>query len=1303
MVQSKQAESSAAIAAEEEFSPLAELGVATPQRGWVRRLLRYAGLAVLVAYFGFAAVVLALRFWILPYIEEHPELIARAITHNIGQRVSIGSVDSGWQGLRPYLALTELRLYDSANRVALSLPAVSCTLSWDTLAFGALRFHSLSLDKPDLNIRRDQTGTLYVAGVKLNAEQAGAGFSDWLLTQREVIVRDAQVSWDDQQRGAPILSLADLNFVMRNRGSRHRFALRAQPPRELAAALDIRGDLEGWTLEQLQAWNGKLYAEFAYTDLAAWRTWIDYPLEIQRGQGGLRLWLGFADKRLREATADVALGNISARVAAELPLLEMRLLQGRLSAKGVGDGYEFGGRQVAMELQSGVILPPAQFALQWSPGDAKREEHGEVRIDALQLQPLAQLGEYLPLPQELRKFLAEAAPQGSMSDMRFDWQGPLSKPQRFSARGHFDRLGMRAYAGLPGFAGISGNIDGNEMGGTALVNATKAQVELPRVFVDPVRDFDTLTAQLGWSHVRDELQLKLSNIAFANAHLAGTAFGSYNTAAEGPGVIDLSARLNRADARHVARYIPFLKSREVLDWLDRALLTGRARDVSLRLKGDLKDFPFAGGKGGVFQVSARATNGSLRYAPGWPTIDGIDADLRFDGKRMEVISRKASVLGAKVASARVVLPDLFEEDRVLEVNGQAEGPSAEFLKFVAQSPVSNLTGGITANMGASGNGKLQLKLQLPLARPDEVKVAGSYQLIGNQVSIDADWPPLSQVSGRLDFTESGVNMRAVNAQFLGGPVVFGIASQREGSIAVNARGTLNAASLQAALEQPLLGQVSGTTAWSSNMTFRRRGASILVESALQGIVSTLPAPLGKAGADVLPLRFEHTVSTEEHSSRWSGPPTTDRSTLDLGKLVRMEMQRRRDGGKMLIERGAIGLNEAPRLPEKGIVLNGNASELDLDQWLRVLAGSGGAELPLSSLRLKIGALDVYGKRINDVALRAGFQGGDWLANVTARELAGDVRWRSQGKGRISAQLSHFTFPEPTPGKLAQEAPPKELPGLDIVADNLIVRDKKLGRLELTAANEGLDWRIEKLNLATADSQLSADGVWQGVAAQQRTRLNLKLEISDVGKFLERFGYPGSMQRGKSKLLGKLSWNGSPQNIDYPTLAGDLSLIAEKGQFLRIEPGIGKLLGILSLQALPRRITLDFRDIFSEGFAFDTITGTAAVANGVLHTQDFIMLGPSAQVAMSGDIDLSHETQTLRVRVVPSVGDSLSVAGLVLLANPITGVASFLAQRLLKDPLGQAFAFEYAVSGTWTDPKVEKVAHEPPAGAAGEAK
>ncbi len=1294
MVQPDHTETSATPPAEEDFSPLAELGVAPARRSLVRKLLRIGSIAALVVYFGFAAVVLALRFWILPQIEDHPEAIAQIISRNIGQRVSIGSVDSGWQRLRPYLALTDVQLYDQEGRVALSLPAVSCTLSWDSLAFGTLRFDSLSLDKPNLNIRRDTAGTLYVAGVKLNPEETGGGFSNWLLAQREVIIRDAQVSWEDQLRQAPLLSLAGLNFVMRNRGSHHRFALRAQPPRELAAALDLRGDLEGGTFEQLQAWNGKLYAELAYTDLAAWRAWIDYPLEIQHGQGGLRLWLGFADKRLDEATADVALGNISARLAPELPLLEMRSLQGRLSAKRARGGYEIAGKQVALALQSGETLPPAQFEVQWQPGDGRRAEQGEVRIAALELQPLALLGEYLPLPQDMRKLLADATPQGSVGDVHFDWQGPLPNPQRYSVRGHFDRLSMRAYAGLPGFSGISGNIDGNEKGGSVLLNAAKSSVELPRVFAEPARDFDTLTAQLGWSHVQGELQLKLSNIAFANADLAGTAFGNYTTAAGGPGVIDFTARLNRTDARHVVRYIPFM-NRAALDWLDRALLAGHASEVSLRLKGDLKDFPFQSAKGGVFQIAAKVADATLHYAEGWPDISGITGQLHFDGRRMDVMSNRASVLGAKVINAHVALPDMFTPDRVLAVTGQAEGPTAEFLKFIAQSPVNNLTGGITANMGAAGNGRLQLKLDLPLARLADARVAGSYQFIGNRVSIDTDWPPVEQVSGRLDFTDSGVSMRAVNAQFLGGPVAISMANQRDGSIAVNARGTLNAALLQSVLEQPLLRQVSGTTAWSSSMSFGKRGANIVVESGLQGIGSTLPAPLNKAPGDVLPLRFERTIIAEDQRVGAAGPPPGDRNTLDIGKVVRMEIHRRREDGKMVIERGAVGLNEPPRLPEKGIVISGNAPELDLDQWLHVFGGAPGAQAQLSSLNLKVGALDIYGKRINNVTLRAGFQGTDWLANIDARELEGDVRWRSLGKGRVSARLSHFTFPEPTPGKLADDTPPTELPGLDIVADNLVARDRKLGRLELAAVNEGRDWRIDKLTLTTPESQLSGDGLWQGVAAQQRTSVNLKLEISDVGKYLERFGYPGSMQRGSAKLLGKLAWAGNPQTIDYPSLAGDLSLIAQKGQFLKIEPGIGKLLGILSLQALPRRLTLDFRDIFSEGFAFDTITGTAAVAKGVLRTQDFSMKGPSAQVAMSGNIDLAQETQALKVRVVPSVGDSLSVAGLVLLANPITGVASFLAQRLLKDPLGQAFAFEYSVTGTWADPKVEKLARGQP--------
>jgi uncharacterized protein YhdP len=334
-------------------------------------------------------------------------------------------------------------------------------------------------------------------------------------------------------------------------------------------------------------------------------------------------------------------------------------------------------------------------------------------------------------------------------------------------------------------------------------------------------------------------------------------------------------------------------------------------------------------------------------------------------------------------------------------------------------------------------------------------------------------------------------------------------------------------------------------------------------------------------------------------------------------------------------------------------------------------------------------------------------------------MEGDVDWRPRGQGRIVARMKHFTLPEASPYALAQAAalaqnqarpqspspaPPSrepkraaDLPELDLVADSFIVRDKNLGRLELAAANLGRDWNIEKLVLSSPDGGLQADGVWQNFAIQPRTSLNLHLESSDIGKLLERLGFPGSMRRGQATLEGKLAWVGNPQSIDYPSLTGNLKLDAKQGQFSKIEPGIGKLLGILSLQAIPRRITLDFRDIFSDGFAFDQITGNVDIARGVMTTSGLKIDGPSAKVEISGSANLVSETQNLRIRVLPTIGEGVSLAG-ALLINPIVGLATLVAQKILKDPLSQILAYEYGVTGTWDDPRVEKLHGPQPADA-----
>ena len=183
--------------------------------------------------------------------------------------------------------------------------------------------------------------------------------------------------------------------------------------------------------------------------------------------------------------------------------------------------------------------------------------------------------------------------------------------------------------------------------------------------------------------------------------------------------------------------------------------------------------------------------------------------------------------------------------------------------------------------------------------------------------------------------------------------------------------------------------------------------------------------------------------------------------------------------------------------------------------------------------------------------------------------------------------------------------------------------------------------------------------------------------------------------GTAKLTGQLKWAGSPDEFNIAGLGGNLQLVAQNGQFLKIQPGVGRLLSVLSLQSLPRRLTLDFSDIFSSGFSFDKISGATQIDRGIMKTDDFLMEGSSAKVAISGETDLDKGTQRLRIQVTPSISDSLSLAAFA--GGPLVGAAAFVAQKILKDPIGKLVAYEYEITGTWDNPQVVNTKdNKPPA-------
>ena len=209
---------------------------------------------------------------------------------------------------------------------------------------------------------------------------------------------------------------------------------------------------------------------------------------------------------------------------------------------------------------------------------------------------------------------------------------------------------------------------------------------------------------------------------------------------------------------------------------------------------------------------------------------------------------------------------------------------------------------------------------------------------------------------------------------------------------------------------------------------------------------------------------------------------------------------------------------------------------------------------------------------------------------------------SQPNGRLVARLARFAMPgaaelAPWTGARPASAPAEAAnawPALDIAADTFISHERDLGRVEVIAHPGDRDWQIEKLVRSNDAGRIDAKGAWRVAGRTQQTRLDVALETKDAGAFLARFGYPDAIKGAATKIDGQLAWAGGPSEFDYPSLSGAFKIAVGPGRFTKIEPGIGKLLGVLSLQALPRRITLDFQDVFSEGFAFDDIAGNVRV-------------------------------------------------------------------------------------------------------------
>jgi uncharacterized protein (TIGR02099 family) len=1260
-------------------------------------LIRLARLGILLAWVGGIGALLVSRYYLLPNIEQYHDQIAYAVGSAFGRPVTIGRIEADWQGWRPHLLMINVRFKDQQGATALALEKVEGEVSWSSLFAGQFRLYSLTLDQPDLSVKRDAGGRVYVAGLLMSGAAANGSGADWLLRQSRIEVRDARISWQDEVRSAPPLVFNDVNLLIENGWWRHQFAFRAVPPRDLSARVDVRGDFHGTSFNDLSDWRGQLFAQLDYADVAAWRAWLPLPVPLSSGKGALRAWVDVAQGKISGITADLALSNVRTRLATDLPVLDLRTLHGRVGWRDVANGMEASTRNLSLRLRNGFRLSPTDFYLRYAIKQ-QGQATGVVRANKLDLLGLSTLSEYLPFNRGFKRKLAAFDPRGRVTELYadWDWQGDADKLLQFTLRGHFTGMAMKRVGNIPGFSGLTGRVDGSETGGDLAITSRKLMLDVPTdILPDKIR-FDTLSAQIGWDTSWRGLQIKFSNVSFANPDMEGVLNGSYRTVTGSPGAVDLSAHLTRAVVRNVDRYLPVpAVGKDAHAWLTTGLVGGRSDDASVRLVGDLAKFPFPNRKDGQFLVQARLKDAAVEFLKEWPRIENIDGDLSIDGNRLEVNAPTATTLGNPLQNVSAVIPDLTATDLSLQVYGESQGDAGRALEYTRKSPVRGLLGGFTDNATATGKGELKLRLDIPLVGERPVKVDGSYRLLGADVDLGKGIPLLQQARGDVLFTETSVRTRGVEVRTLGGPARLEVTSSDDGKvIRVRASGTSNMDAMRAVSTQPVLRYLHGGSPWELGVTAEGGKTHILFNSGLVGMASDLPAPFAKVANEKRPLRFEQTIQGGREGQ----------SSVQYGDLVDAEITRFSQGGLWKIRHGVVAFGKQRKWPvRRGLWLTGEIPHLSLEGWgpmFAMLGGGGEADendTGIAGIDLRIARVTGFRQSVENLRIEASSARGKLMAYVHSRELNGDVTWEPRGDGQLTLHLRNLALSngahkggtpaveadgegKPVPARVAESH--GDSPEIKLIVDEFSYQGKALGELNLQAHQRRGNWALEHVGLKNPYGVMTASGEWQAASAQPDTHIKFELHLDNVGGMLAHLGYRKTVANGSGRLAGDLSWPGGPGEFNYSDLNGTLGLAVDNGEFLKIDPQVSGLLRILSLQAF------SLAGVFADGFQFDSIGGNARIDQGLLSTDDFNIKGAALQVHLSGDIDLNKETQKLKIVVEPAVSGGAALL-LATIVNPVVAIEFWIVNKFFRGPVEKVASVTFNVSGTWGKPDVSK--------------
>lgn len=860
------------------------------------------------------------------------------------------------------------------------------------------------------------------------------------------------------------------------------------------------------------------------------------------------------------------------------------------------------------------------------------------------------------------------------------------------AAGNLHQASVREWERWPELQGLDGKVSLRGGAGRIKLHGEQITADWPRMFRDRVQvGIPSCDIELRWGQ---SWQVGFNRCLIENPDLA-LAADVIISGNEGKPAVDVNASLLRGKVGQLDSYWPeSIMKENIKGWLRRGLQGGDIVAGRFQIHGDMDDWPFLNGEG-RFEAFAEVRGGQIDFLEGWPSARGVNAFARFQGASMDIEGSVADIGGAAVASVNARIPNL--KSPLLEINYSSRSDLPGYLGFLRQTPLLDNLDTDLSEFVFSGPASTTGSLRIPLgSNTRQLTVDGSVQLDGGLFSDPVSEVTLEQITGSLSYDESGFSGEDLSTEFRAYPARLNLLADFDGEEKFRAdlEGIFGVQDVipEFLLEDFLaLEQVGGNCRWQVSLAVTaseepgRSDTILQIESGLEGIAMDLPAPMHKAPGEEWPLLLRYPLS---------GPERLLDVVFEERASLRFDLSAE-DSSPLsaVIHLGS----DLPALPEEGYVrLEGGSEFIDLDGWIDIIvdeamSGGGVAGLSLEGGELTADNLVFLDRKFSDVQLQFDVEGSDINAGFVAEDINGSLRFTisDSGTNSLSADFERLVLGDPVSTGLDMESDPSELPALHLYVRSFSYLDVELGETRIEAYPTATGFHFEKVDASSDQISVQASGDWSLNDQGQRSDFSIHMASESLGEFLQSLDISSSMQGGQTLVDFDAWWPGSPAAFALSRLNGEIVFSVVDGNITNASAGTGRLLGLLSIQALPKRLSLDFRDVFDSGFSFDEASGTFQMENGSASTDDVELKSSAADIFVTGRTDLVGQQYDQLLTIKPGLGNTLPIIG-ALAAGPGGAAAGLALQGLLHDELAEATKVSYTIRGDWDNPEFEPV-------------